>query len=57
MKLQPNGKIVSVQLSRSSGTPAWDLAAERAIRRTDPFPCPSNGACAPALTVSHGPKD
>jgi colicin import membrane protein len=57
VRLQPNGKIASVKLIKSSGVPAWDLAAERAIRRTDPFPCPNTGACLPALTVSHGPRD
>ncbi|MBA3478608.1 MAG: cell envelope integrity protein TolA [Lautropia sp.] len=57
VQLQPNGRIVSVKLIKSSGVSAWDLAAERAIRRTDPFPCPSTAACAAALTVSHGPRD
>jgi colicin import membrane protein len=57
VRLQPNGKLISVKLTKSSGVSAWDLAAERAIRRTDPFPCPSTGACAAELTVSHGPRD
>ena len=34
-----------------------DAAAERAIRRTDPFPCPAGATCVPVLTVSHGPRD
>jgi colicin import membrane protein len=55
--LQPNGKIVNVKLTKSSGVGSWDLAAERAIRRTDPLPCPTNAACAPVLLVTHGPKD
>ena len=57
VKLQPNGKIVGVQLVRSSGVAAWDSAAERAILRTDPFPCPTNAPCPSSLLVRHGPRD
>jgi colicin import membrane protein len=57
VRLQPNGKIIGVQLVRSSGVPTWDSASERAIRRTDPFPCPPNAACPASLLVTHGPKD
>ena len=57
MKLQPNGKIIGVQLLRSSGVAAWDSAAERAILRTNPFPCPTNAACPPSVEVRHGPRD
>ena len=57
VRLQPNGRIVSVRMTRSSGQEAWDVAAERAIRRTDPFPCPRNDACPASLGVSHTPRD
>ncbi len=57
VRLQPNGKVSSVRLTKSSGVPSWDAAAERAIRRTDPFPCPAGATCVPVLTVSHGPRD
>ena len=57
LRLQPKGRLVSVRLTRSSGSAAWDDAAERAIRRTDPFPCPTNGACPAEMELTHGPRD
>ncbi|MDO4638022.1 MAG: cell envelope integrity protein TolA, partial [Lautropia sp.] len=55
--LNRNGKILDVQLKQSSGNVAWDNAAERAIRRTDPFPCPHSGSCDTTLEIHHGPQD
>ncbi|HVL59155.1 MAG TPA: energy transducer TonB, partial [Burkholderiaceae bacterium] len=55
--LQPQDcSVVDVKLRRSSGVPAWDLAAQRAIERTDPFPRPPDGRpCPRELEVSHAP--
>jgi len=44
VRLDRDGRIQDVRLKQSSGNAAWDSAAERAIRRTDPFPCPRSGA-------------
>ncbi|MDO5057844.1 MAG: cell envelope integrity protein TolA, partial [Lautropia sp.] len=57
VELDRRGKVLDVTLKRPSGNPAWDKAAERAIRRTDPFPCPTSGSCATTLEIHHGPQD
>lgn len=38
----PTGEIINVQLRRSSGNSALDLAVERAIRRSSPLPQPDD---------------
>ena len=40
----PGGEILSVRLKRSSGNPAYDAAAERAIRKAQPLPPPPDPA-------------
>ena len=40
----PGGEIMSVKLKRSSGNPAYDAAAERAIRKAQPLPPPPDPA-------------
>jgi colicin import membrane protein len=40
----PGGEIMSVTLKRSSGNPAYDAAAERAIRKAQPLPPPPDAA-------------
>ncbi|MFC2523578.1 MAG: energy transducer TonB, partial [Lautropia mirabilis] len=57
VRLDRNGRIQDVHLKQSSGSAAWDSAAERAIRRTDPFPCPRSGSCESTLEIHHGPQD
>lgn len=57
VRLDRNGRIQDVHLKQSSGNAAWDSAAERAIRRTDPFPCPRSGSCESTLEIHHGPQD
>ena len=56
VSVMPDGSIVGVRLTRSSGVPAWDQAAERAIRRSDPLPRPPPGAPR-ELAIAHGPRD
>lgn len=57
VQLRPDCTLIAVRLRRSSGVPAWDLAAERAIQRTDPFPKPTDGPCQPELEIRAGPRD
>ena len=57
VRLDRDGRIQDVRLKQSSGNAAWDSAAERAIRRTDPFPCPRSGSCESTLEIHHGPQD
>lgn len=57
VRLDRDGRIQDVRLKHSSGNAAWDSAAERAIRRTDPFPCPRSGSCESTLEIHHGPQD
>ncbi|MDO4683930.1 MAG: cell envelope integrity protein TolA, partial [Lautropia sp.] len=57
VRLDRQGKVLDVRLLRSSGNAAWDNAAERAIERTNPFPCPKTGSCQSTLEIHHGPQD
>jgi colicin import membrane protein len=56
VELSPDCAILKVTRQRSSGSRAWDEAAERAIRRSDPFPKPRDGGCPAKIEVSHRPK-
>jgi colicin import membrane protein len=40
--LLPDGTVMDVALQKSSGYPAYDNAAERAIRLADPLPMPTD---------------
>jgi colicin import membrane protein len=40
--LLPDGTVMDVELQKRSGYPAYDDAAERAIRLADPLPMPSD---------------
>jgi colicin import membrane protein len=54
--LAPDGTIVGVKLSKSSGLPGWDEAAERGLRKTDKLPRDTDGRIFPSLIVSLRPK-
>lgn len=56
VELSPDCAILKVTRQRSSGSRAWDEAAERAIRRSDPFPKPRDGGCPAKIEVNHRPK-
>jgi colicin import membrane protein len=43
IELLPDGTVASARLTKSSGLPGYDVAAENAIRRCDPFPRPADG--------------
>lgn len=55
--LAPDCAVLGVSLKRGSGLKAWDDAAERALRRTDPFPRPPNVACPSSLEIAHRLRD
>lgn len=40
--LLPDGTVMDVELQKSSGYPAYDNAAERAVRLADPLPMPTD---------------
>jgi len=42
--LQPNGNVLSVKLTRTSGNADYDSAVERAIMKAQPFPLPPDPA-------------
>jgi colicin import membrane protein len=41
--LLPDGSVAATRLTKPSGLPGYDVAAENAIRRCDPFPRPRDG--------------
>ena len=57
VNLASDGTIVGVKLSKSSGTPGWDEAAERALRRTDKIPRDTDGRIYTPMFISLRPKD
>lgn len=56
VNLAPDGTIVGVKLTKSSGLPSWDEAAERGLRKTDKLPRDTDGRIFPSLIVSLRPK-
>jgi len=56
VKLAPDGTIVGVRLTKSSGLPSWDEAAERGLHKTDKLPRDTDGRIFPSLIVSLRPK-
>ncbi|KQX29533.1 cell envelope integrity protein TolA [Variovorax sp. Root434] len=56
VSLAPDGTIVGVKLSKSSGLPGWDDAAERGLRKTDKLPRDTDGRIFPSLIVTLRPK-
>lgn len=55
--LTPDCAITSVRLRRSSGVPAWDQAAERAIQRSDPMPRRPEGGCPREMLIEHALRE
>lgn len=56
VNLAPDGTIVGVRLTKSSGLPSWDEAAERGLHKTDKLPRDTDGRIFPSLIVSLRPK-
>jgi colicin import membrane protein len=43
VRCSPTGTLLGVSVTRSSGNPQWDAAAERAVRASDPMPVDVDG--------------
>lgn len=57
VRIAPDGSILSMQLTKSSGNPAWDAAAMAAIKKSDPLPRGVDGkAPPPTLDIHLRPK-
>lgn len=57
VKVSPAGVILSRELTKSSGVPAWDQAVLRAVDRAERIPLDENGKVVPEFPVEFGPKD
>jgi colicin import membrane protein len=53
----PTGEVTRVQLSKSSGIPAWDEAVQRAIRAASPLPKKKDGSVVRTLELRFRPKE
>ncbi|MBK5125169.1 cell envelope integrity protein TolA [Burkholderia sp. R-69980] len=51
VRCSPNGTQLSATIARSSGNPAWDDAALRAVQRTDPMPLDIDGKTPPSMNI------
>jgi colicin import membrane protein len=56
VRVGPTGEIMSARLSRSSGNPAWDEAAVRAIERSERIPADVDGRFVTEFPVEMRPK-
>ena len=56
VKVSPTGEILSARLARSSGNPAWDEAAVRAIERSERIPADVDGRYVTDFPVEMRPK-
>jgi len=55
--LSPDCALVRVDRINSSGVPSWDQAAERAVRKTNPFPRFPGGQCPASFELTSRPND
>jgi len=55
--LSPDCALGRIERISPSGVPSWDQAAERAIRKTNPFPRFPAGQCPPSFELSSRPND
>lgn len=56
VRVSPTGEILSARLSKSSGNPAWDEAAVRAIERSERIPADVDGRYVNDFPVLMRPK-
>ena len=56
VRLNADGRIVSIQMVASSGIRAWDEAAQRAIEKTEVFPLDGGRVHSP-MTIRMTPRD
>jgi colicin import membrane protein len=57
VELLPDGSVAAVRLLRASGLAGYDAAAERAIRRCDPFPRKRDGSVERVVDVRMSPVE
>lgn len=57
VRLTPQGQILSARLTRSSGHPAWDQAALRAVERTGTLPADVDGRVPPTMLLGLRPRE
>ena len=57
VRASPDGTIVGVRLSKSSGNPAWDEAVVRALYKTETLPRDIDGSVPSSLIIGFRPKD
>jgi len=55
VRCAPTGTLLSASISRSSGNATWDMAALRAIQRSDPMPLDSDGRAPSMFTITMRP--
>lgn len=52
----PDGTVVDVELTRSSGQPAWDVAVRRAVLKARRIPLDIDGKVPPVLYLVFSPR-
>ena len=55
--LTPDGAIVSISTTKSSGIDSWDAAATRALKKTDRLPKDDNGRAPPTMVITLRPRE
>lgn len=55
VRCAPSGTLLSAAISRSSGNATWDMAALRAIQRSDPMPVDTDGRAPPVFNITMRP--
>jgi colicin import membrane protein len=57
VKLQPDGSVGGIRLTKSSNVPGFDDAVKAAILKSEPFPKDVDGTVPGSFSLSHKPKD
>jgi colicin import membrane protein len=57
VRLAPDGRIISQRLVRSSGSPEWDQAVQRAIARTEILPRDIDGRVPSSMSITFRPRE
>jgi colicin import membrane protein len=57
VRLAPDGRIISQKLVRSSGSPEWDQAVQRAIARTEILPRDIDGRVPSSMSITFRPRE
>ena len=57
VRLAPDGRIISQKLVRSSGSPEWDQAVQRAIARTEILPRDIDGRVPASMSITFRPRE